>query len=66
MGPGATVLTRIPRPLVRAVVLAKERSAAFVAEYALAPAVPFLSATLVFKMMDAPSFSRGSAFWIVK
>src|SRR5216684_2720020 len=67
IGPGATVFTRIPRPTSSAAaVLARERSAAFVAEYALVPAVPWLSATLVFKMIDAPSFSRGSAFWIVK
>src|SRR5712664_69292 len=67
IGPGATVFTRIPRPTnSAAAVLAKERSAALVAEYALAPAVPVESATLVFKMMEAPSFSSGSAFWIVK
>src|SRR3989441_1142426 len=67
IGPGATVFTRMPRPAnSAAAVRAKERSAAFVAEYALVPAVPFLSATLVFKMIDAPSFSSGSAFWIVK
>src|SRR6266436_5022321 len=67
IGPGATAFTRMPRPTnSAAAVLAKERSAAFVAEYALAPAVPVLPATLVFKMIDAPSFSRGSAFWIVK
>ena len=68
IGPGATVFTRMPRPTSSAAaVLARERSAAFVAEYALAPALtPLLSATLVFKMIDAPSFSNGSAFWIVK
>src|SRR6266849_5138184 len=67
IGPGATVLTRMPRPASStAAVRAKERSAAFVAEYALAPAVPFRSATLVFKMIDAPSFSSGRTFWIVK
>src|SRR6266567_3294855 len=67
IGPGATVFTRMPRPASSAAaVRAKERSAAFVAEYALVPAVPFLSATLVFKMIDAPSLSNGSAFWIVK
>src|SRR5216684_4837591 len=67
IGPGATVFTRMPRPAnSAAAVLARERSAAFVAEYALAPVVPLLSATLVFKMIDAPSFSNGSAFWSVK
>src|SRR6266852_582231 len=67
IGPGATVFTRIPRSTSSAAaVLAKERNAAFVAEYALAPAIPVLPATLVFKMIDAPSFSSGSAFWIVK
>ena len=63
MGPGATVFTRMPRPTSSAAaVRAKERSAALVAEYALAPTVPLLSATLVFKMIDAPSFSNGNAF----
>src|SRR5437870_9068940 len=63
IGPGATVFTRMPRPAnSAAAVLARERSAAFVAEYALVPVVPLLSATLVFKMIDAPSFSNGSAF----
>ena len=67
MGPGATVFTRIPRPASSAAaVLARERRAALVAEYALVPAVPVLSATLVFKMIEAPSFSKGSAFWMVK
>jgi len=57
----------MPRPAnPAAAVLGRERSAAFVAEYALVPAVPLLSATLVFKMIGAPSFSNGSAFWIVK
>ena len=45
-----------------AAVLASERKAAFVAAYALAPAVPFLSATLVFRMIEAPSFSKGIDF----
>ena len=67
IGPGATVLTRMPRPASSAaVVRAKERSATLVAEYALAPAVPVWPATLVFKMIDAPSFSSGRAFWMVK
>jgi hypothetical protein len=44
----------MPRPTSSAAaVLTRERSAAFVAEYALAPAVPVLSATLVVKMIDA-------------
>src|SRR2546425_6006089 len=48
IGPGATVFTRMPRPAnSAAAVLARERSAAFVAEYALVPVVPLLSATLV-------------------
>jgi hypothetical protein len=67
IGPGATVFTRMPRPASSAAaVLARERRAALVAEYALVPAVPVLSATLVFRMIDAPSFSNGSAFWSVK
>src|SRR5947207_9859437 len=67
IGPGATVLTRMPRSASSAAaVRAKERNAALVAEYALVPAVPLLSATLVFRMMEAPSFSSGSAFWMVK
>ena len=38
IGPGATALTRMPRPTSSAAaVLARERSAALVAEYALAP-----------------------------
>jgi hypothetical protein len=40
IGPGATELTRMPRPdSSAAVVRAKERSAALVADYALVPAV---------------------------
>jgi hypothetical protein len=67
IGPGATVFTRMPRSAnSEAAVRAKERKAAFVAAYALVPAVPLLSATLVFRMIDAPSFNHGSAFWIVK
>src|SRR5580704_2409692 len=44
----------------------KERSAALVAEYALVPAVPVWPATLVLRRIDAPSFNRGRAFWMVK
>ena len=40
IGPGATVFTRMPRPTSSAAaVLARERSAALVAEYALVPAL---------------------------
>ena len=67
IGPGATVLTRMPRPASSAaVVRARERSATLVAEYALVPAVPVWPATLVFRMIDAPSFNRGRAFSMVK
>src|ERR1700736_2148253 len=67
IGPGATAFTRMPRPASSlAAVLARERSAAFVAEYALVPALPLLPATLVFKMIDAPLFRNGKAFWIVE
>ena len=63
IGPGATVLTRMPRPASSAaVVRAKERSAALVAEYALVPAVPVWPATLVLRMIEAPSFKNGRAF----
>ena len=56
IGPGATVLTRRPRPASSAaVVRAKERIAALVAEYALVPGVPVWPAALVFRMIDAPS-----------
>src|SRR5438067_9256549 len=51
IGPGATVLTRMPRPASSAaVVRARDRNAALVAAYTLAPAVPFWSTTLVFRM----------------
>ena len=60
IGPGATVFTRMPRPTSSAAaVRARERKAALVAEYALVPALPVLSATLVFKMIEAPSFRNG-------
>src|SRR2546425_5264459 len=67
IGPGATVFTRMPRPTSSAAaVRAKERSAALVAEYALAPTLPLLSTTLVLRMIEAPSFRNGSAFCMVK
>jgi hypothetical protein len=41
IGPGATAFTRMPRPTSSAAaVLARERIAAFVAEYVLAPGWP--------------------------
>jgi hypothetical protein len=56
IGPGATALTRMPRPASSAaVVRARERRAALVAEYALVPAVPFWPAKLVFRMIEARS-----------
>ena len=63
IGPGATVFTRIPRSTSSAAaVLANDRNAALLAEYALVPGVPVVPATLVFKMIDAPSFRCGTAF----
>src|SRR5712692_1379681 len=65
--PGATVFTRMPRPTSSpAAVRARERSAALVAAYALVPGEPLRSTTLVFKIIEAPSFRKGSAFWMVK
>ena len=63
IGPGATVFTRIPRSTSSAAaVLANDRNAALVAEYALVLGVPLAPATLVFKIIDAPSLRNGTAF----
>src|SRR5262245_12185488 len=60
IGPGATVLTRMPRSTSSAAaVRARQRNAALVAEYALVPMSPLVSATLVFRMIGPPSFKRG-------
>ncbi len=67
VAPGLTVLTRIPRGSNSAEKeRASERTAALVVLYTAMPGQPLLVTVELFKMMAAPSFKYGRAFWTVK
>jgi hypothetical protein len=67
IGPGLTTFTRMRRLFKSVVhVRANERTAAFVALYTLFMGSPLLPTMDPFRMMEAPSGRRGSAFCTVK
>src|SRR5260370_20315476 len=67
IGPGLTMLARMPLPASSAVhVRTNERKAAFVALYVEYIGIPFCQAPQPLTMIEPPSFIRGRAFCTVK